>query len=178
MAYEKFSISDRASTTLAGAISESTTSIVVNDGSAFPTGKQIITLVEYETPGDETTAVVKREDILCSSRSGDTFVVASGGRGYDGGTAQTFASGDTALLTIHTRIIEDIQDEVTRLESDKLDNAGELRTGLSANRIIYTNGSGTETELPLGASGTFLGGNGTENAPSWEEIPGQSSLTL
>jgi hypothetical protein len=48
----------------------------------------------------------------------------------------------------------------------------------SASRIFYSNGSGTITELLLGASGTYLKSNGTGAAPSWDSPSGGASTTL
>ena len=45
-------------------------------------------------------------------------------------------------------------------------------TDLSGNnwKALYTNGSGTVTELALGADGTTLVGNGTSSAPTFGNL--------
>ena len=37
--------------------------------------------------------------------------------------------------------------------------------------MFYSNGSNAETELALGASGTYLKSNGASSAPTWENPP-------
>jgi hypothetical protein len=87
--------------------------------------------------------------ILVTVRSADTITVT---RGYDGSTPRSFNAGDNIYLNVTSIIIEDIQDEVTRLENDKLDISdfnSTLRNNLGNWKVIYTNGSGDETELTL-----------------------------
>ena len=62
--------------------------------------------------------VVKMEKVLITGKSGDAFTIT---RWYDGSTAQSFSSDDYFSIYPVAKVIEDIQDEVTRLETDKLD---------------------------------------------------------
>ena len=71
-----------------------------------------------------------------TSRSGDILTVT---RGYDGTTGTTFLSGDFVYLNVVSKVIEDIQDEVVRLEDDKLNKVGGLRTGLTASSVLENN---------------------------------------
>jgi len=92
-------------------------------------------------------------------------------RGYDGSTPRSFNAGDNIYLNVTSVIIEDIQDEVTRLETDKLDISdfnSTLRNNLGNWKVIYTNGTGDETELTLWSAGQFLKSNGATSAPEWE----------
>jgi hypothetical protein len=65
-------------------------------------------------------------------------------------------------------MIEDIQTETARLETDKLDKNGELRTGNWAWKISYTDGSWNEVELALPTAWKVLTGNGATSAPTFE----------
>ena len=140
-----FNTTDNAVTNLDAGIGASTTTITVSlgEGVVFPSTNSILTLVQYNTPADPTSGILKSEKILMTSRSGDILTVT---RGYDGSTATTFLSGDYVYLNVTSKVIEDIQDEVVRLEADKLDD-GTLRTGLTANRVFKTDGSGNEVAI-------------------------------
>lgn len=168
-----FNTKDNASANLDAWISASTTSITVTlwEWAVFPTTNSILTLVQYNTPADPTSGVLKFEKILMTSRSGDILTVS---RGYDGTTATTFLSWDYIYLNVVSKVIEDIQDEVVRLEEDKLDD-GTLRTGLTPNRIFISNTSWAETWLDFGALGEVLTSNWPTNDPSFE--PAQWVLT-
>lgn len=74
-------------TVLAGNLTNSATTFTVADGSTFSTGSGGSFFVTV----DGNTALEER--ILCSSRTGDTFTVASGGRGADGTTAVAHVAG-------------------------------------------------------------------------------------
>ena len=55
-------------------------------------------------------------------------------------------------MNVVSEIIEDIQDEVTRLEDDKLDITtynSTTRDNLTPYRLLYIDSSGAETELAL-----------------------------
>ena len=60
------------------------------------------------------------------------------------------------MHTLTAEQIQDIQDEVARLETAKLNAAGALRTGLTASRVTITNGSGAEVYATPGAANTFF----------------------
>ena len=118
-----FNTKDNAVSNLDAGISASTTTITVTlgQGSVFTATNSILTLVQYNTPADPTSGVLKFEKVLMTSRSGDILTVT---RGYDGTTATTFLSGDYIYLNVVSKVIEDIQDEVVRLEDDKLNSVG------------------------------------------------------
>lgn len=177
MAFLKFNVADNAVGNLDADILASTTTITLEtgDGAVFPSTNFIATLVQYDTPTDPTTDVVKREKVLVSSRSGDIFTCT---RWYDGDSATTFSTGDYVYLNVVSKVIEDIQDEVEQvrtdleadvsdLETNKLDVVWETRTGLTANKLLKTDASGVEWYLSFGASGTVLTGAGTTTEPTW-----------
>lgn len=118
-----FNTKDNAVSNLDAGIGASTTSLTVTlgQGAVFPTTNSILTIVQYNTPADPTSGVLKFEKVLMTSRSGDILTVT---RGYDGTTATTFLSGDYIYLNVVSKVIEDIQDEVVRLEDDKLNSVG------------------------------------------------------
>ncbi len=170
MPYQKFKVQDNAYWNLLSGISASATTINLEtgDGSRFPADNFVATLVEYTTTGDDTTPILWQEKILATARSGDTLTVT---RGYDGSTPRSFNAGDNIYLNVTSVIIEDIQDEVTRLETDKLDVSdfnSTLRNNLGNWKVIYTNGTGDETELTLWSAGQFLKSNGATSAPTFE----------
>lgn len=51
----------------------------------------IITLVQFDVDGE---TILKREKVLVRARVGDSLTVETGGRGYDGSSAQSFVAGD------------------------------------------------------------------------------------
>lgn len=161
MAYEKFNTKDNAQGQLLASINSSVTSIVLKSwqGALYPSTKFIVTLTEVTA-----WVVTKMEKCLCTSRSWDTLTVT---RGYDGSTAQSFTADDYVTLMVNSTVIVDIQDEVTRLETDKLNKAGGTRTGLTNWRLYYSNGSGAETALALGTSWQVLQSNGATSDPTF-----------
>jgi hypothetical protein len=95
--------------------------------------------------------VVKQEITKCTNRVGDTLTVV---RSYEAcpsaynsltqtTTAFAFNALDTVELVATAGMFDDIQDEVTRLETDKLNVTG------GNWKVLYRNGSGTATELAL-----------------------------
>lgn len=170
MAYNKFKVKDNAYWNLLSGISASATTINLEawDGDRFPASNFVATMVEYTDTGDDTTPILGQEKILVVNRSWDTLTVT---RGYNWSTARSFNAGDNIYVNVTSIIIEDIQDEVTRLESDKLNISAfnsTLRNNLWNWKVIYTNGSGDETELTLWSAGQFLKSNGASSAPTWE----------
>jgi hypothetical protein len=141
MPYQKFKVQDNASGNLLSGISASATTINLEtgDGARFPSDNFVATLVAYTSTGDDTTPILGQEKILVSSRTADALIVT---RGYDGSAPRSFDAGDFIYLNVTSIIIEDIQDEVTRLETDKLDISdfnSTLRNNLGNWKVIYTN---------------------------------------
>lgn len=85
----KENVTNFATTTLNGGITAVATSFAVQTGggATFPT-------VGTTNPQGFIVAI-DSELILCSARSGDTFTVATGGRGYEGTAAATHANAAT-----------------------------------------------------------------------------------
>lgn len=170
MTYAKYNVKDNAYGNLLSGIWASTTTINLEswDGARFPASNFIATLVKYTTTGDDTTPILASEKILVVSRSTDTLTVT---RWFDWSTPTSFDAGDNIYVNVVSSIIEDIQDEVTRLGTDKLDVSSfnsTLRNNLGNWKVIYTNGTGDEIELPLWASWNVLKSNWSSSAPTWE----------
>jgi hypothetical protein len=88
-------------TNLSSSISNSATSISVTDGSSYPTGINPFVIVIDRGLSTE-------EKILISSRSEDTFTVAS--RGYDGSFAVAHPSGSFVDHVLDASVIQDMND--------------------------------------------------------------------
>ena len=167
MSFQNYNITDNAYSTLLTWITASATSLQVQAGDwdLFPSGNFIATLVQYETLWDETSDVVKREKVLVSNNASDTFTIS---KWFDWDTPVSFDAWDFIYLNVVSAIVEDIQDEVERLETDKLDSNWELRTWLTAYRLLLINSSWNETELALWTSGQVLISQWTTSNPTWQ----------
>lgn len=169
MAYVKYKTKDYAEGQLLAGIWSGAVSCVLNawQGARFPSltaGQYFIWTLEQRTG----TTVTAKERVLVSARSTDTLTFT---RSFGGDTAIAFSANDYFCLHANSDIIIDLQDEVTRLESAKLNSAGWLRTALSNRLTYYTNWSGAETWLAIGANGTYLKSNGASSAPSRASPP-------
>lgn len=75
------------------AIGDTTFTAVAGGGTGYPTGTNpFVITVDAGTSAEEK--------ILCASRTGDTFTVATSGRGFDGTAAQAHASGAAVIHSI------------------------------------------------------------------------------
>jgi len=90
-----------------------------------------------------------------------------------------FRNHNTALLTLtedgliraDTQTIAKIDTGSVKTLTTKEWVQGQGLTDFTGNgnwKVFYSNGSGAITELTVGASGTFLGGNGVTAAPTWQ----------
>lgn len=183
MAYEKYDIVDDFQAQIDVWISASDPTIILKsgEGAGLKSGSQktILKLVQYTTADDPSTAISKFENILVTNRSGDTLTVT---RGFWGSTPTGFDGDDYVYATNHTKITVDMQDEITRLENDKLDD-GELRSAISGNlwKILFLNGAWVETALGLGSNGKYLRSNWVDADPSWGtpplDVDGQTTIS-
>ena len=167
MSFQKYKVKDNAFSTLLTWITASATSLQTQAGAwdKFPANNFIATLVQYETPWDETSEVVKREKVLVSNNATDTFTIT---RWFDWDTPVSFEAWDFVYLNVVSKIIEDIQDEATRLENDKLNKSWALRTWLTNWRLLLINWSWVETELALWTAGQVLISQWTTSNPVWQ----------
>lgn len=118
----------------------STFSVGSGQGSSFPDGSigSFITTIDQGASNEEK--------ILCASRSGDTFTIASSGRGYNGTTAQNHASGAFILHTIDAQDLDEAN-QVAHQTLGAISASGDLLQGSAANTL---------TRLARGAAGSFL----------------------
>mgnify|MGYP003433696634 FL=1 len=169
MAYVKYKTKDYAEGQLLAGIWTGAVSCVLNawQGARFPSltaSQYFIWTLEKRTG----TTVTSKERVLVSARSTDTLTFT---RSFGGDTAIAFSANDYFCLHCNSDIIIDIQDEVTRLESAKLNSAGWLRTALTAWRTYYSNGSWAETALAFGTSGQVFTSQWASSAPIWTNPP-------
>jgi hypothetical protein len=87
-------------TQLTANISNSATSIIVIDGTTFPSGSTnpFVIVVGRGTASEEK--------ILCTSRSANTFTVSS--RGYDSTSAKTHTAGEIVDHVLDATTIQDM----------------------------------------------------------------------
>lgn len=117
--FQQYAVKDNWYGNILTWIGAGTTSIILQawQGARFPTANFPLTLVQYTTTGDETTPIVKREKVLCITRSTDTLLVT---RWFDGDTPTGFDAGDNVYLNVVSAMVNDIYTEVARLETAKL----------------------------------------------------------
>ena len=160
MTFQNYKASDYAQSTFLGSISSSATALQVQawDWALFPSEWDFFLTLEAFTVdeiGIET--ITKSEQVKVTSISWDTMTIV---RGQNWTTAQAFdANDDRVSLYFVAENLNDINTEVERLEWDKLDSVGALRTWLWESKILITNASGEEAELALSgnANQTLLG---------------------
>lgn len=122
------------------------------------------------SPGVDFLVVIDRgtaseEKILCTSESGITVTVASGGRGYDGTSAIAHNSGAPVSLCA-AAIDFDEANQVTNLVGNGAEGS-----------LFYGKGTGVlPAPLTIGADGTILSSNGTD--PTWSTLTALSIPTL
>lgn len=162
MAFKKYRQKNLAAGELDADLGASGTLVVLKagQGALFPsTFPFAVKIEEYDTQG----RVTKRNMAECTGITGDVLTVARSTEACPASfdavtqttTALAFASGSFIFQVTSAAQIDDIQDEVSRLETDKLDNDA-LRTGLTAKRVMITDGSGAETYLS-GTLGQVVG---------------------
>lgn len=136
MTFKKYQTANNAKAQLDVGISASITSLIVKSwfGALYPTHNgttdknYLWTVVKFDT---DWKTILKEEIVEVTARVGDTFsIIRSAGicPGSDasttqGTTAYSFDAGDYFFLNNTAELIKDIQDETTRLETDKADDA-------------------------------------------------------
>ena len=164
MPFQNYKWANLAKWRLLAGISASATSIILQtgEGNLFPAVFPYLLKIEkYDaTSGLENKPVTKREIVKVMNKAGDTFTIVRGAWDCpvsDTATTQTntalaFDSGDFAYLVFANEQIEDIQDEVERLETDKANDSVVVK--LTGNQTI----AGTKTfssnpQVPTGTTG-------------------------
>ena len=169
MAYLKYTATNLASGTLLAGIAAGATSLILSTGQGdlFPTTFPFkVKLEQFDS--NVPPRVVKREIVKCTNRVGDTLTIVRSHEAcpsaYNSTTQTTTAYAFNALDTVNViataDMIDDIQDEVTRLETDKLNLAGGTLTGVLKEAIGANIASATTTDLAT-ATGNSLTVTGT-----------------
>lgn len=162
MPLTRYYTTDNAQSTLKAGISWSTTTLIIEDGEGarFPSSFPFWIVLEKH----DWSQVLKRELALVTNRVGDVLTATRGAgaclpsstSNTRGTTQYSFDVGDSITHILTPQQIEGISASVQDLETGKLNASWGLRTGLTPNRVIATNGAGEETEV-WGASGQVLG---------------------
>lgn len=181
MTYVKYKVKDDAYWQLNASISSWATSVTLQSWhwANFPTyssESSIGTLVHFDTDG---VTVLSKERVTITARTSDTLTIT---RWYGWDTPTAFAQDDYLFIYSTEWVITDIQDEVTRLETDKLDDQ-KIRnwandTALWNWKVFYTNGSWVEVQLSLWASWQVLTSNGSSSAPTFESPIGAPTWSV
>jgi hypothetical protein len=146
-------IKDNATTTLNGAITAATLTIVVADGSVLP------------TTGNAFIISIDSEDILIDSRSTNTLTVNASGRAYNSTVAAIHASGATVNLNVMAKHVQDLDTAVNTVEAASFPGITVARGGILTRQSA---GNGALAPLAIGAANTVLATNGTD--PSWRKV--------
>jgi len=185
MTFTKYQIKDNAYWQLLSWISAVATTITLKtgNGTRFPTitsgstPASILTLIKV----DWSWNVLQSEQVLCTNRTADTLTVT---RWFNSTTAQAFASDDYIYLYVTASVTQDIQDEIESLWLTKLnitDFNSSKRTNLTANKILFVNSAGDETEVALWANNTYLKSTGATWTPVFDtpplDINGQTAIS-
>lgn len=136
----------------------------VSSGTGYPTGSvgNFVIKVDAGTPSEEK--------ILCSGRSGNTFTIATDGRGYDGTTAVSHGGGVTAGSVAHCIDATSLSDDQDHIYDTARDDHTQylLRSLLTTQGDMpYATAAGVWARLAKGTAGQVLTMNGGATAPSW-----------
>lgn len=194
MVFEKHQVANNAKWQLNAAIWSDTLSLTLktNEGDRFPdhnwtTDKDYpCTLVNYDV---DLVTVLKREIVLVTAKSWDTFTITrwrgtcigADGETAQGNTQYSFSEDDYFFNGVVAETIQDIQNELDRLEADKADDnsvvhdtgnetVAWVKTFLSS-PIVPTPASGTEAankdyvdSVSGGSDNSFMAG---ESISAW-----------
>lgn len=126
MAFVNYKIKDNAIGQLLTSVTTGATSITLKSGewANFPSlwvwEKFLAVLVQYDWSGFNEANVVKRERVIATARSGDTVTIT---RWDESDTPLAFDADDYFICTWRAKDVQDMKDEIERLETDKLDIA-------------------------------------------------------
>jgi len=179
MAFEKYKNTNNWKTKFLAWINGSATSMICTpwEWALFPATWDFFLVLENYNSSD---IVIKREIVKCTARSTDTFTIVrwfwtcvwddSATPKVLGTTQYTFATADYISEYFINEQLDDIQDEVERLETIKLDIDWELRTWNWAWKMGYNDWSWDETEFALWAVWTYLRSWWTWAPPAFSDV--------
>lgn len=146
MAFLKYQVVNDVSAQLDVAINATDTSVTLKNMQNVPTSGNnwIGTLVEYDVDGNPS----KKESVLVTGGSGSSRTIT---RGQFGTTATTFAVDSFLYLNVRSEHMNDLYDEVTRLETDKENKSSKDASGgyagLTLFKINFKNAANTFTSF-------------------------------
>lgn len=107
-----------ARTSLSGAITAGAPiaggTFTVADATGYPTANFVVDMFIPNSNGTRSN----EEKIFCSSRSGNVITVGASGRGYDGTTAASHASGETVIHNLDAITVQALIDHVDNTAHD------------------------------------------------------------
>lgn len=157
MAFEKYWVWDNIQAQLDGWINNTQTTLTVKNW-INPPANWVLKIMLTITKFNLDWTINKFEKVLLTNKSGNNLAVT---RGCNGTTATTFDNDDYIFLNITAIVIQDLQDEVTRLETAKANDSAVVK--LTGNQII--DGEKIFSQI-LKTRGNFVQGDET----SWTGI--------
>jgi len=174
MTFQKYNNTDLWFAKLTAPIWTTTVAFSVDNGALLPASNAVMMLVSK----DSDWIVTQREIVHYTTRTWNSITGVT--RAFapvpktDSATTTTqqpwdFTVDDTIWNYVWVDFAKDIQNEIERLETDKLDK-DELRTWLWNNKILYTDSSWNETEIAIWATDSVLTSNWPTSAPSMKAV--------
>ena len=199
MVFAKYPVANNARWQLNTPIASNTLSVILqsNQGDMFPDHNGTTdtdypcTLVSFDV---DLITVLKREIVLVTAKSWDTFTITrwwgtcigADGETTQGNTQYAFDENDYFFMGVVAEVIQDIQDEVSRLETDKADDNSVVHdTGdetiawvktFSSSPVVPTPTSGTDA-----ANKSYVDSvaGGSDNSfMAWESISAWDCMYL
>ena len=133
-------------------------------------------------------AITTYEEALVTARSTDTLTVSTGGRGYNGTTANTFSADDYVYLFCTSPILERLKDLIAEIakqqDTDRtnianfsltttgngaslvgVEDAGNSYAGTNVESVLAEVATSLASKVGLTSIGLY--GDGTDGVPSW-----------
>lgn len=131
----------------------------------------VITLINYDTDG---VTVLKREKVLIDRRSTDNLFVNNSGRGFDGSSAQTFATSDYVYLFWVSASMDGLSEGIAQIVQDieTLPTVNQ-KAALGGSPVLATAGNYYMTQDEATAYGTGL----TQTTQNLDYAVGEADAT-
>lgn len=139
-------------------LAATTTTFAVVDGTGFPTGKHYIAI----SPTEDLDAASAIAEKLLVTRSGNTFTIASSGRGADGTTAATHPAGAKVIHVFSALEASEANDAVVQTIG-KVTTAGDM---------LIASGAGAFSRLAKGSDDQVL--RVASGSVGWGALPANS----
>ncbi len=159
-----------------------------NNGDTYRVNEFTVALAKIDANGNDTAF----EEVLISNRSTDTLTVPTGGRGYNGTTAQAFDAEDYVQLRVTAPYVEELKKLLKELQQDTdstnttlatlqsdlpstanakgastigVEDAGSHYVGTNIESVLTEIATSLATTLTLAQVGFF--GDGNDGSPTW-----------